>query len=272
MFEHFTRDSRATLMFAMDEAVDLGSDRLGNEHLILGMLCNARSPIYTTLTDLGLTLDGARTAVREFAATRPDDDEADTTAESDDREIVDEDREALKAIGIDLDKVVAAVRDRFGSDITEGWGRRGSERRGSGRGRSHHGHPRGPHGRSQGGPCGEPGWERGQRGPWDREEFGPGRGGPWGADGPWRDGPWREGRGRRGPRGRGGPFGRSRFSADAKAALAYAVEDARGAGDPDLIEKHVLIGILRVDDAASRALIESVTTPEQLREALTVQA
>ncbi len=52
---------------------------------------------------------------------------------------LDEDREALRAIGIDLDKVREAVRSTFGDDITEQWGERQDRRGRRGqRGRRHH--------------------------------------------------------------------------------------------------------------------------------------
>ncbi len=265
MFEQFTRENRHILSFAMEEAADLGHTQLGNDHLILGMLCNARSPIFSRLTAEGFTLDAARETVKEV---RGDADDSD--AEDADASQVDEDREALKSVGIDLDKVAAAIKNAFGTDITDGWSQRASERRGRGeRGvpeRGEHG-PRGHrghgHGHGRGGP------EFGAR------EFGgrgrvPGGFGP-GGFGPG-EGPWETGRGRRGPRGRGGPFGRPRFSVDAKAALANAVQIARESDSDRLTAEHVLLGILKTDDKRSRALIESVTTPEKLRDALSATA
>ncbi|MFT4087341.1 MAG: Clp protease N-terminal domain-containing protein, partial [Gordonia sp. (in: high G+C Gram-positive bacteria)] len=128
MFEHFNRDDRMMVMFATEEAADLGHRALGNDHLILGMLCNARTPIFGLLTEQGFTLDAARTAVREFHSENA---EAQAEAEESSAEQrYEEDREVLKSIGIDLDKVRAAVGERFGEDLSEGWG----ERRRFGRG------------------------------------------------------------------------------------------------------------------------------------------
>ena len=234
MFEHFTRDNRHILSFAMEEAADLGHTQLGNDHLILGMLCNARSPIFDRLTAEGFTLTAARETVREI---RGDGDDADP--EDADASQVDEDREALKSVGIDLDKVATAIKNTFGTDITDGWSKRGSERRGRGeRGHGERGHRGGP---ERGGDCGPRG-HRGHR---------HGHGGP-DFDGPG-EGPWENGRGRRGPRGRGGPFGRPRFSVDAKAALANAVQIAKEGGSDRLTADHVLLGILKTDDKRSRA-------------------
>ncbi len=271
MFEHFTRENRHILSFAMEEAADLGHTQLGNDHLILGMLCNARSPIFTQLTAEGFTLDAARATVKEV---RGDADDSD--AEDADASQVDEDREALKSVGIDLDKVANAIKNAFGTDITDGWSKRGPERRGRGergerggpergeRGdfgpRGHRGHG---HGHGRGGPE-FGGREFGGRG------RGPGGFGPGGFEP--GEGPWEQGRGRRGPRGRGGPFGRPRFSVDAKAALANAVQIAREGDSDRLTAEHLLLGILKTDDKRSRALIESVTTPEKLRDALSATA
>ncbi len=86
---------------------------------MLGMLCNARSPLFTILADQGLTLASAREVVRKYH-----DEHADTTDADEEsaRQRYEEDREALRSIGIDLDKVREAVRGRFGEDVSEGWG------------------------------------------------------------------------------------------------------------------------------------------------------
>ena len=260
MFHQFTRENRMTLVFAYQEAADLGHTTLGNDHLILGMLCNARSSVFNILGEQGLTLAQAREVVREYH-------EANKTDADKDR--VDEDRDALAAIGIDLDKVRAAVKTAFGDDITDNWGKRRGGRDGRGRGGPHG--RRGPH--ERGGPH-EHGGPRGRGGPFGR--VGPNGlwSGPWeGPEGdgppPWERegddrGPWEGGRGRRGPRG---GTRRPRFSLDAKSAITQAALIARAA-DRDLIAEDVLLGILATGDAASKALIESATTPEALRNAL----
>jgi ATP-dependent Clp protease ATP-binding subunit ClpA len=247
MFDHMNRENRHILSFAMEEAADLGHAQLGTDHLILGMLCNARSDVYALLTEQGFTLAAARDTVREIHG---DDDGAAKAAAESDAEQVDEDREALKSVGIDLDKVADAIKRAFGTDITDGWSQRGPERRGRGGPHRHHG--------------------RDHRGHDHRR----GRGGPWPDDEAWEAGPWQHGRGRRGPRGRGGPWGRPRFSASARAALGEAVRICRESATDDerggrLRAEHVLLGILAVGDEQSRRLIESVTTVDRLREALT---
>ncbi|GED99683.1 hypothetical protein nbrc107696_01300 [Gordonia spumicola] len=240
MFDRFSRDDRTVFMFATQEARDLGHPSFGNDHLLLGMLCNARSPIFGVLADQGLTLDAARVVVRDFHAS----DEA--TAESDERGRYDEDRDALASIGIDLDRVREAVRDKFGDDLADGWGQRrggrGHRRRGDGcdERRGHHR----PHGRGRG--------------------FGGPFGGP---DGPGWDGegPWEGGRGRRGPRGRG----RARMAGPVRDAMHSAVTLVRSRGDRSITAEHLLLGILDAGDDASRAVIASATDVDALRTAVT---
>lgn len=291
MFGRFTRDDRMLLAFATQEAADLGHTRLGNDHLVLGMLCNARSPLFEVLGAQGMTLAPARDAVRAYHDEHDTDDEA--AADESAAERYAEDREALRSIGIDLDKLRAAVQDRFGDDLADGWaerphrgrGHRGRGERGPGERRR--GHRHGPHGHGRRGEFGRggPGFARGEFGP--RGDFGPrgpfgpgGPGGPFGpgdsdsdaehdrpdADGPFGwDGPWEPGRGRRGPRGRGG---RPRFAPETRDALAAAVSIARERDDDRLRPEYLLLGILEVDDAASRAVIESVGAPEDLKAAV----
>ncbi|MEO9326882.1 Clp protease N-terminal domain-containing protein [Gordonia aurantiaca] len=288
MFERITRDDKMLLAFATQEAADLGHTRVGNEHLILGMLCNARSPLFSVLADQGLTLAPAREVVRRFHDEKAEEAaDGDVDAESA-RQRYEEDREALRSIGIDLDKVREAVRGRFGEDLTEGWGerpgRRGRPDGGRGRGR---GHRHGPHrGRGPRPDCGPRGFEPGQwgPGPWGptgpegpdgpdeifrgrfgTRVYGPGFG-PGGPGGPFAgEGPWEPGRGRRGPRGRGV---RPRFASSTRDVFARAVEIARERGDRRLRAEYLLLAIIDIDDAASRSLIESATARDELKAAI----
>ena len=302
MFERFTREDKILVSFAMQEAGDLGHRQLGNDHLILGMLCNARSPLFGVLGEQRLTLATARDAVRAYHAER---DVADPEADADDaqesaQQRYSEDREALRSIGIDLDTLREAVRTRFGDDLTEGWGERdrpSGRGRGRGRGRGHHpgrGHGHGPHRRGgrRGEGCGPfgdgpveggPGFGPGGFGPGGPGGFGPGGpgfgpggpgfgpggpggfgpGGPGGPEG--FDGPWEPGRGRRGPRGRGS---RPRFAGVTRDALVAGLAIAKQRNDSRFRPEYLLLGILDVGDAASRAVIESATTVDNLKAAV----
>ncbi|WP_238421467.1 Clp protease N-terminal domain-containing protein [Gordonia sp. 'Campus'] len=275
MFERISRDDKMLLAFATQEAGDLGHRQLGNDHLILGMLCNARSSLFPFLADQGLTLAPAREVVRTYHDEHADADESGSSADDESgRRRYEEDREALRSIGIDLDKVREAVRGRFGEDLSDGWGERpergprGRGRRGHGRGHGH-GHGHGPHrGRGARPECGPAEFGAANSGPWG-PGFGPGPFGPGGpmAGGPFagEGGPWEPGRGRRGPRGRGL---RPRFATETRDAFGRAMEIARERGDRRLRAEYLLLGIIDTADAPSRALIESVTTADELRAAL----
>lgn len=277
MFERITRDDKMLLAFATQEAADLGHRQLGNDHLILGMLCNARSPLFSILADRGLTLASAREVVRKYHDEHADRADVTDTDDESARRRYEEDREALRSIGIDLDKVREAVRGRFGEDLSDGWGERpgrGPGRRGGsadgrghgrGRGRRHgHGH-HGPH-RARGPrpDCGPEGFDP-RFGPEGAGGFGPGPFGPGVPFGPGGEGPWEPGRGRRGPRGRGN---RPRFASATRAVFARAVEIARERGDRQLRGEYLLLGIIDAADEASRTLIESATTADELKAAV----
>ncbi|MGC4934384.1 Clp protease N-terminal domain-containing protein [Gordonia sp. DT30] len=286
MFGRFTRDDKMLLAFATQEAADLGHHRLGNDHLILGMLCNARTPLFGVLHEAGLNLVGARDSSRAYHEENDTDDDAAAQESAADR--YEQDREALRSIGIDLDKVRAAVRDRFGDDLADGWAERPERGRGRGRGRGECGpHGRGPHGHGRGrgrgrggwGPegWGPEGWGPEGRGPegWDGPGFGPGfgpggrgfgPGGPgFGPGGFGPGGPFEPGRGRRGPRGRGM---RPRFAPETREALEAAVRIARERDDRQLRAEYLLLGIIEVADPASLAVISAVTTPDDLKAAI----
>lgn len=269
-------DDRMTFVFATQEAADLGHRGLGADHLILGMLCNARSPLFGILGAQGLTLEQARETVRAYHEEHTDDLDSARQAGAADR--YEEDREALRSIGIDLDKVREAVAGRFGDDLAQGWGerpRRGRGGRGQGRGRGgpggRGGHGRGPGAFGPGGPGGfGPGGFGPDRQPADTDDDGPiGADGPWAddprADGPWAGGPWSGGRGRRGPRGRGG---RLQATGGVRDAMRAAAGLAREHHAPGLSPEYLLLGILDSEDPAARALIESATTVDELRAAV----
>ena len=94
MFDRFTRETRAAVVLAQEEARDAGADRITPTHLLLGLLVHP--PAY--LTDIGLTAD----AVRRSGAGRV---------------ITAEDESALRGIGVDLGAIADGVQERFGFDI-----------------------------------------------------------------------------------------------------------------------------------------------------------
>ena len=134
---------------------------VGPDHLLLGLLANPRGRAYAALTEHGLSLDAAREIVVPSHVERHVDpvDEPEP-GEEPETSAYDDDREALRAIGIDLDRVRDAVRANLGQDLGDGWGdrpvrrRQGRDERSRGRrgGRHHHERGEGFPGRGRRGP------------------------------------------------------------------------------------------------------------------------
>ena len=162
MYTRFDHEARIAVFQATDEARSLGHPETGPDHVLLGLLANVRGQTYAVLTRHGLHFDAVREVViaqhaaADQAATAEDSPGAigdgEPTGTTPD---YDEDRAALRAIGIDLDQVREAVRSTFGEDITDRWGQRGDARRGR-----HHGRRGGGRGR-RGPGGGRPGGRRG---------------------------------------------------------------------------------------------------------------
>lgn len=263
MYSRFDTESRIAVTQAADIARELGHREVGPGHLLAGLLANPRGTAYAALRDHGLDLDTTRDLVAtHHVEPEPEtdpkgdqeaDQEADPTSNADGgggtrserSRDYDDDRRALEAIGIDLDRVREAVRANLGDDLAERWGDRPRRERGRGRrGRSGH-HHRG-HGHGEG-----------------RSE---GRGG---------------GRGRRGPRSRrGGDRGDLRFSRELRALLhdvrrsvlrdQLDAVDAAG-GDraaarrvPGLTGARMVVALTRSDDPAVRAVLATATDADGL--------
>jgi ATP-dependent Clp protease ATP-binding subunit ClpA len=99
----FAPDADAAWRAANAEVLDLGHTWLGTEHLLLGLLHGpADDPAVRTLSGLGITLDGVRTAlVRDLGSPGLDD------------------KALLATIGIDLAQVRARVDATFGPDAID---------------------------------------------------------------------------------------------------------------------------------------------------------
>ncbi len=152
MQSRFDTEARIAVTQAADIARELGHTEVGPDHLLLGLLANARGTAYAALTDHGLRLDAARQIVADQHVDPVDEPE---TADSDNEAAptsYDEDREALRAIGIDLDRVRDAVRTNLGQDLSDGWASRPERGRRRGRGRRHHHHHHDHEGRGRRGP------------------------------------------------------------------------------------------------------------------------
>src|SRR3954465_10813008 len=140
MHSRFDTESRIAVAQAADIARELGHQEVGPGHLLLGLLANPRGTAYAVLWDHGLDLAPARDLVAQHhVEAEPETDEHSTAAPD-----YAENREALKAIGIDLDRARDAVRENLGAALADGWAGRSDRGRSRGdrrrRRRHHHGH------------------------------------------------------------------------------------------------------------------------------------
>lgn len=101
VFERFTRNARAAVVLAQEEAREMCDREVGPQHLLLGILQAAGEDLSAVLTGYGLTAEVMRGRLAETS--------------SGDKSF-DEDADALSAIGIDLRAVRDSVARTFGSD------------------------------------------------------------------------------------------------------------------------------------------------------------
>jgi ATP-dependent Clp protease ATP-binding subunit ClpA len=112
MFERFARSARVAVVLAQEEARDLDAREIGPEHLLVGVLQTATDQLAAVLNGYGLTAESAR---------------AQLTAADD--STFDDDAEALRSIGIDLNAVRDAVTRTFGAEAFDAAFRRSGRRR-----------------------------------------------------------------------------------------------------------------------------------------------
>ena len=106
MFEHFTERARGAVVFAQEEALGLHHHHIGTEHLLLGLLRDSTSVGHKALDRLGVHLDDVRSEVVRVGEGHP------VTLDE-------EDAEALRVIGIDIDEVRRRVEETFGEGALE---------------------------------------------------------------------------------------------------------------------------------------------------------
>jgi ATP-dependent Clp protease ATP-binding subunit ClpA len=99
VFERFTPQAKQAVTRAQDEAIDLGHDYIGTQHLLLGLAGVPGGLAAVVLTESGVTADRARAAVTSLPAP------ATGTSPA----------EALAAIGIDVDEIRRRADASFGS-------------------------------------------------------------------------------------------------------------------------------------------------------------
>jgi len=96
IFNHFAREARACVEAAVEEARALGHDSIGDEDLLLGILCADEGVAAEALSSLGVTLDAAREESQEMLS------------------------EALSSIGISLEEIRREAGEAFDIRIPEG--------------------------------------------------------------------------------------------------------------------------------------------------------
>ncbi|MEV6595928.1 Clp protease N-terminal domain-containing protein [Actinoplanes sp. NPDC051346] len=107
MFERFTRPAREAVIRAQAEARELGHTPIGTEHLLLALLADPAGPIASAPALREKQVDAGY--ARAEIIRRSGKDSGATVADADAA-----DREALRAIGIDLDAVRRAIEENFG--------------------------------------------------------------------------------------------------------------------------------------------------------------
>ena len=105
MFERFTTQARSVVILAQDEARELGNPNVGKHHLLLGILSEPDTAGGRALAALGIDGNEVRDDVRRF--------EQDRAAFSE------QDADALRSVGIDLDEVRRTVEESFGAGALE---------------------------------------------------------------------------------------------------------------------------------------------------------
>jgi ATP-dependent Clp protease ATP-binding subunit ClpA len=107
MFERFTTAAREAVVRAQVEARELQQTPIGTEHVLLALLGDETGPVALSLRDSGVDAAFVRAEISRRVGPHP---AAVAQAETDA-----EDKAALKAIGIDLDAVRAAIEENFGA-------------------------------------------------------------------------------------------------------------------------------------------------------------
>src|SRR4051794_35422229 len=108
MFERFTAASREVVVTAQQEARELGHPYIGTEHLLLGLIHRPQNAVARLLRPQGLDPAVVRADIQRLLGDNFEPDLSFTEADA-------EDAAALKAIGIDLAKVRAAIEESFGA-------------------------------------------------------------------------------------------------------------------------------------------------------------
>ncbi|MRH87107.1 Clp protease [Nocardia sp. SYP-A9097] len=104
MFERFDQAAKYAIVIAQEEARELRSPRIEMEHVLLGLLVSPDTGLKQLLADRGYTADTVREALMHKRTTEP---------------LGEEDAQALRSIGIDLDAVRESLEATFGEDALD---------------------------------------------------------------------------------------------------------------------------------------------------------
>ena len=111
MFERFTASARQIVIEARQEAKRLGHRYVGTEHLLLALLTDDEAGIAgDVLRDAGADAERLRADIERIVGSQG----SSTAGRAGADPLGEEDAAALKAIGIDLNAVRAAIEDTFG--------------------------------------------------------------------------------------------------------------------------------------------------------------
>jgi ATP-dependent Clp protease ATP-binding subunit ClpA len=105
VFERFTTQARSVVTLAQQEARKLGRPNIGTQHVLLGILSTPDTSGARALEAIGVGEREVREDVRRL--------DRDRSAFSD------QDADALRSVGIDLDEVRRTVEQTFGSGALE---------------------------------------------------------------------------------------------------------------------------------------------------------
>lgn len=103
MFERFTRPARTVVVRAAEHSRRMGHAHVGTEHLLLGLLSPEAGGTSRLLLDAGLDPREVEAAVQRIDAASA-------------RFFSDEEADALRTVGIDVDAVLERMEKTFGPD------------------------------------------------------------------------------------------------------------------------------------------------------------
>ncbi|MFE7800644.1 Clp protease N-terminal domain-containing protein [Nocardia sp. NPDC057440] len=104
MFERFSRAARTAIVMAQEDARELRSSTIDVEHVLLGVLSQGEPELRELLAEAGITHEGVQRRLAQTGKSQP---------------LGEEDAEALRSIGIDLDAVRESLEANFGEDALD---------------------------------------------------------------------------------------------------------------------------------------------------------